>query len=120
MNGKLVEPIGVFLCAVFLLLSVGCEDPARGMSFGEAMDKYEWDNSEMLDYVFSEFSKYEILEICQDRYGQDVFLEWVAESVDFEYVIDAWYDVYSDQLARDLILDAVADRYSIQEFIDHR
>lgn len=117
---KLARPALLCFAVLLLALSIsGCEDPAKSMSFDEAMEKYEWDAAEVRNYFFDSYGKYDILEMCCDKYSQDDVLAWVVERVEFERILDAVYDVYSDRTAEDVILDAVADRFSIPEFVEH-
>lgn len=116
---KRVIVVAFLVLALLTVSGCGCEDPAKNMSFYEAMDQYEWDRAEVRDYFFDEYGKHDILEMCLDKYSRGDVLAWIVEQVEFEYVLDAVYDVYSDRTAEDVILDAVADRFSISEFVEH-
>lgn len=93
----------LLLSAALLLVPAGCSDPAKSMSFDEAMAEYEWDDSEVMFYILEEYTGHELLDIIWEEYGGERVMEWIL-------------DGGSD----DLVLDAVADRYTIREFIDHQ
>lgn len=99
----------LLVCAFFL--TSGCEDSARHMSFNDAMEKYEWDDTEVREYLFSEYSGRELLEFVQDAYGYEEVLGWVVEDADFDAILDAIHDVYSDEYAEDMVVSAVVERY---------
>ena len=98
-------------CSTLLLLVSGCEDPAKHMTFDEAMEEYEWDRSSVRDYFFEEYGSAEIFDMLRDRVGPERILEWVLQDVEFEAVLDVMHDIYSDHTAEDIVLDAVIDRY---------
>jgi hypothetical protein len=90
------------------------------MTVDEAMDEYEWDVDGVRDYFFEKYSGHEVFEMLWDRCGQERILEWALDGADFEDVVDAMEDIYSRRGAEDIILDVVADRYTVQDFLDHR
>lgn len=82
----------LLLSAALLLVPAGCSDPARNMSFDEAMEKYEWERSEVRDYVFDSYRGSDIVEELEFR-GKFDPVDYVLERYPTDEILERLWDI---------------------------